>query len=110
MDTSLIDVDVQPIYVKILIKGKVFQFVLPEEVATDRSTAQRSQTTGHLVVTLPRVNYKTSKLCCKLKSEAKAAETRKTQLLEVETQDGMDFSKIVKTLEDNSEVPPLEYC
>uniref|UniRef100_A0A3B3S0V3 Leucine-rich repeat-containing protein 6 n=1 Tax=Paramormyrops kingsleyae TaxID=1676925 RepID=A0A3B3S0V3_9TELE len=55
MDTSLLDVDVQPTYIRVTVKGKVFQLVLPAEVLPDSSTAQRSQTTGHLVVTMPTV-------------------------------------------------------
>ncbi|KAM8727144.1 dynein axonemal assembly factor 11 isoform 2-T2 [Acanthopagrus schlegelii] len=51
MDTSLIDVDVQPTYARVNVKGKM---VLPAEVKPDSSTAQRSQTTGHLVLTMPR--------------------------------------------------------
>ncbi|XP_016385320.1 protein tilB homolog [Sinocyclocheilus rhinocerous] len=53
MDTSLLDVDVQPTYVRVTVKGKVFQLVLPAEVTPDSSTAQRSQTTGHLLLILP---------------------------------------------------------
>ncbi|XP_048867633.1 dynein axonemal assembly factor 11 isoform X2 [Brienomyrus brachyistius] len=53
MDTSLLDVDVQPTYIRVTVKGKVFQLVLPAEVLPDSSTALRSQTTGHLVVTMP---------------------------------------------------------
>ncbi|GAA6229466.1 protein tilB homolog [Lates japonicus] len=54
MDTSLIDMDVQPTYIRVSVKGKIFQMVLPAEVKPDSSTAQRSQTTGHLVLTMPR--------------------------------------------------------
>ncbi|KAM4727724.1 dynein axonemal assembly factor 11 [Anableps anableps] len=54
MDTSLMDVDVQPTYTRVSVKGKIFQVVLPAEVKPDSSTAQRSQTTGHLVLTMPR--------------------------------------------------------
>nr|XP_039253910.1 protein tilB homolog [Styela clava] len=56
LDTSLIDVDVQPKYVKVTLKSDVLQLVLQDEVLTDKSTAQRSQTTGHLVVTMPKLN------------------------------------------------------
>uniref|UniRef100_A0A3B4B009 Leucine-rich repeat-containing protein 6 n=1 Tax=Periophthalmus magnuspinnatus TaxID=409849 RepID=A0A3B4B009_9GOBI len=52
LDTSLIDVDIQPNYARVLVKGKM---VLPTEVKPDASTAQRSQSTGHLVLTMPRV-------------------------------------------------------
>ncbi|XP_069931606.1 dynein axonemal assembly factor 11 isoform X5 [Oryctolagus cuniculus] len=55
MDTSLIDVDVQPTYVRVMVKGKPFQLVLPAEVRPDSSSAKRSQTTGHLVVCMPKV-------------------------------------------------------
>ncbi|XP_047223436.1 dynein axonemal assembly factor 11 isoform X3 [Girardinichthys multiradiatus] len=54
MDTSLMDVDVQPTYARVSVKGKIFQVVLPAEVKPDSSTAQRSQTTGHLVLRMPR--------------------------------------------------------
>ncbi|XP_060940962.1 dynein axonemal assembly factor 11 [Limanda limanda] len=54
MDTSLVDVDVQTTYVRVSVKGKIFQVVLPAEVKPDSSTAQRSQTSGHLVLTMPR--------------------------------------------------------
>ncbi|XP_034470172.1 protein tilB homolog [Hippoglossus hippoglossus] len=54
MDTSLVDVDVQPTYVRVSVRGKIFQMVLPAEVRPDSSTAQRSQTSGHLVLTMPR--------------------------------------------------------
>uniref|UniRef100_A0A4W2CED3 Leucine-rich repeat-containing protein 6 n=1 Tax=Bos indicus x Bos taurus TaxID=30522 RepID=A0A4W2CED3_BOBOX len=55
MDTSLIDVDVQPTYVRVMVKGKPFQLILPAEVKPDSSFAKRSQTTGHLVVCMPKV-------------------------------------------------------
>ncbi|NWH81376.1 TILB protein, partial [Piaya cayana] len=54
LDTSLLDIDIQPTYIRILVKGKPFQLVLPEEVKPDCSSAKRSQTTGHLVVSMPK--------------------------------------------------------
>nr|XP_021154536.1 protein tilB homolog [Columba livia] len=54
LDSSLLDVDVQPTYIRVLVKGKPFQLVLPEEVKPDSSSAKRSQTTGHLVVSMPK--------------------------------------------------------
>uniref|UniRef100_A0A8C2Y994 Leucine-rich repeat-containing protein 6 n=1 Tax=Coturnix japonica TaxID=93934 RepID=A0A8C2Y994_COTJA len=55
LDTSLLDIDVQPTHIRVVVKGKVFQLVLPEEVRPDSSSAKRSQTTGHLVVSMPKV-------------------------------------------------------
>jgi protein TilB len=55
MDSSLIDADVQPTYARVVVKGKIFQIVLPEEIKPDSSTAQRSKTTGHLLITMPKL-------------------------------------------------------
>ncbi|XP_011666756.2 protein tilB homolog [Strongylocentrotus purpuratus] len=55
LDTSLIDVDVQPTHVKVVLKGKVLQLTLTEEVMPDASEAKRSLTTGHLLVKMPKV-------------------------------------------------------
>ena len=55
----------QPSYIRVVIKGKVFQLVLNDDVSPDSSTAQRSQTTGHLVVTMPKLS---AKLCNQLKT------------------------------------------
>eukprot|EP00038_Savillea_parva_P025298 m.47083 g.47083 ORF g.47083 m.47083 type:complete len:472 (-) comp6842_c0_seq2:183-1598(-) len=54
LDTSQIDLDVQPTYIRAIIKEKVFQLALPEEVSPDRSKAERSKITGHLMVTMPK--------------------------------------------------------
>ncbi|KAG5895523.1 hypothetical protein JTB14_010668 [Gonioctena quinquepunctata] len=117
MDSNLIQVDLQPIYVKITIKGKIFQIVFPEEIFTDKSIAQRSQTTGHLVLKLPKVNYKPPLFPEYVSSEkVKNKDERKTEYLEITGKDDMDFSKIiennnkVKDLYNNSEIPQLEYC
>lgn len=56
LSSSLIDVDVHPTYVSVVIKGKVLRLVLPAEVKSEESTAQRSATTGKLVITMPKVD------------------------------------------------------
>jgi protein TilB len=55
-DTSLIKADVQPTFVRLLIKGRLLQLTFPEEVSPDLSTAERSKASGKLVVTMPRVD------------------------------------------------------
>jgi hypothetical protein len=55
IDVSLVDVDVQPKLVRMLCKGRLLQLELFEEVNPDKSNAQRSKTTGHLVITMPKV-------------------------------------------------------
>lgn len=47
--------DVQTNYTRVTVKGKIFQIAYNEEVKPDESTVQRSQTTGHLVVTLRKL-------------------------------------------------------
>lgn len=48
MDTSCINCDLQPNYVRLDIKGRITQLELPEEVIVEKSKVQRSQTTGWL--------------------------------------------------------------
>jgi protein TilB len=55
MDSSLINIDIQPNYVRVTLKGKSLQLALTEEVQPDSSTAQRSQVTGHLLIKMPKV-------------------------------------------------------
>lgn len=57
LDTSSLQADVQPNYVRVKVKEKYFQLVLPEEIHPDLSTSSRSQTTGHLLITMPKVTY-----------------------------------------------------
>jgi protein TilB len=56
LDTSLIDVDVNPTYVSVVIKGKVFRILWPEEVKAMEGKCQRSQTSGELMVVVPKVH------------------------------------------------------
>lgn len=58
MDTSLIDVDVQPTYVRATIKGNIFQMALNEEIKTSEATCLRSVTTGNLLVKMPKLKPK----------------------------------------------------
>lgn len=54
MDTSLVKADVQPLFVRLLIKGRLLQLLLPCEVRPDSSKAERSAATGHLLLTMPK--------------------------------------------------------
>jgi len=56
LDTSLVDCDIHPDFVRVTIKGKVLQLVLPCEVRTDTASAQRSTTTGSLLLRCPRLH------------------------------------------------------
>ncbi|GFR47789.1 hypothetical protein Agub_g9558 [Astrephomene gubernaculifera] len=54
LDTSLIATDLQPTLVRLLVKGKLLQLLLPCEVRPDAATAQRNMSNGHLLLTLPK--------------------------------------------------------
>jgi protein TilB len=53
---SPLQVDVQPTFVRLLIKGRLLQLVVPEEVRPDAATAQRSKLTGDLLLTMPKLD------------------------------------------------------
>ncbi|CAG5120674.1 unnamed protein product [Candidula unifasciata] len=102
MDTSLVDCDVQPHFVKVTLKGKVLQLCLPEEVNVGNSTAKRSQITGHLLVTMPKVKQSiVSAKTAPLKSAKESSKEKKKQnesnYLEVdaEARKGVDVTRII---------------
>jgi len=57
LDTSLIDVDIHPTYVKAVTKGKTILLTFPDEVISEQCKAQRSKVTGSLVLTLPKTHH-----------------------------------------------------
>jgi len=62
LDTSLIDADIHPGFVRVEIKKKVLQLLLPCDCRTDTAAVQRSQTTGALMLRCPKVNPTMRKL------------------------------------------------
>ncbi|XP_029559797.1 dynein axonemal assembly factor 11 isoform X2 [Salmo trutta] len=125
MDTSLMDVDVQPTYARVTVKGKIFQLVLPAEVRPDSSTAKRSQITGHLVLTMPRAQGEikmTTPRPPKVSQSSHTPEEKTRKRLEVNPSkhSGIDLANIVPrenrageqtsfydNFVDNPDVPPL---
>jgi len=57
LDTSLIKVDLNPLYVRLDIKGKITQIKFSEEIVVEKSKSQRSTTTGALQITCPKLNF-----------------------------------------------------
>jgi protein TilB len=55
LDSSLISAEVHPTFVSVVIKGRTFRLSLPEEVRSGESVCKRSQTTGELLVVMPKV-------------------------------------------------------
>ncbi|KAK9809811.1 hypothetical protein WJX73_009043 [Symbiochloris irregularis] len=52
-DASQVKADVQPLLVRLLIKGRLLQLELPREVSPDSAAAVRSAASSRLVVTMP---------------------------------------------------------
>ncbi|KAK8833669.1 Protein tilB [Tritrichomonas musculus] len=67
LDTSLIDIDVNPTWIRVEAKGKVLQLVLPAEVKSDNVEALRSQASGHLVIKMELENPNASPVVIKKK-------------------------------------------
>jgi len=55
IDTSLVDVDVQPTYASIVVKNKTTRLLFPYEVQPDDGFAQRSQVSGTLKLVMPKI-------------------------------------------------------
>lgn len=120
LDTSQIDVDLNPTYVRICVKGKVLQLTFPCEIVVHDSEAKRSQTTGSLQLVMPKLKnslipyfyFKDEKeqLVKKgKKQEIVATEVKKTQ--EIGLNDVVEQPKrkvLDEPWEDDDEVPPLE--
>ncbi|KAJ7351738.1 Protein tilB [Desmophyllum pertusum] len=100
-------------------KGKVFQLALNEEVNPDSSSAKRSQTTGHLIIEMPKMKQVVMPLKKKLPTKSNTSDKKQThegqdtlssssdpekhnrihhERLEIEpsAKSEMDFSQIVK--------------
>ena len=56
MDTSLVNVDLHPAYIRLEIKGEVTQLKFEEDILVDKSKLQRSTTTGSLLLTMPKAS------------------------------------------------------
>ncbi|CAF3359398.1 unnamed protein product [Rotaria socialis] len=96
MDTSLVDVDVQPLYVRVTIKGKILQLVLPEEVNTIQSVAERSKISGHLVIKIPKLKQSNIKMETKARIENNKPSTQSTYLeLGKDPSATVDYTQIV---------------
>mmetsp|Transcript_22360 Transcript_22360/g.72552 ORF Transcript_22360/g.72552 Transcript_22360/m.72552 type:complete len:442 (+) Transcript_22360:571-1896(+) len=79
LDTSLIDVDVTPRVVRMLIKGKLLQLRLDEEneVHADQVKAQRSKATGAMQLIMPKVKCTDATTLEARRAQTKEAEARK---------------------------------
>lgn len=138
LDTSYVNVDVNPTYVRVTIKEKILQLTLPCEVSVERSNVQRNTITGNLVINMARLNpcktiVKKDESVKKKESErerkiftVRAPVISRRAFLEIgPSSDIHDFLRVTKNsakraqtnekdlaknenFEDNPDVPPLE--
>ena len=87
----------------------MFQLRFLEEVHSDKGKAERSRTTGHLVVTLPKVKaiIQGSRQKRFYNEEKNDVKISPTSYLEVTGEKSMDFSKIVSH-DELDDLPSLE--
>ena len=57
LDTSLLQVDIHPLWFQILIQKKSFLLHLSEEILVEKSKIQRITSTGHLHIKMPMLKY-----------------------------------------------------
>ncbi|XP_019549584.2 protein tilB [Aedes albopictus] len=112
LDTSYIEVDAQPNYIRATIKGRIFQLALKDEIKTDTSTCKRSTTTGHMLIVMPKLNphnidfnlARKSACLDKLSNAPKGKSQHKLKGI-------VDYKNIVKhgnnAEVDEDEIPPL---
>lgn len=103
LDTSLIDVDCQPNYVRVTVKGRIFQMALVDEIRVDEATSKRSQTTGRLLIIMPKLSA--SNL---ITSSTTRSKKNDVQSATMAVGDGLKSSVDVKNIVvDEADVPPL---
>ena len=84
MNTDSLNCDLQPQYVRVDVKGKVTQIRFDEEILVERSTIQRSTTTGWLCITMPKVNIDQIQVDQKRMEAHKAEWSKKAKLRALE--------------------------
>lgn len=87
----------QPNYVRVSIKGKIFQMALKDEVRIDESSSKRSQVTGKLLIIMPKLNATNT-------TGLVANQSAKKSIKKEEPKGTVSIRNIVI---DESEIPPL---
>lgn len=122
LDTSQIDVDLNPTYARVEIKGKILQLTFPCEISVSDSVAKRSQTNGSLQLVMPKLkNSLVPYFYYKEEIEEQKKPKEKVETKEVVERRINEIERKVEALkankggnslqedwEDDDEVPPLE--
>jgi hypothetical protein len=113
LDTSQIDIDLNPTFVRLTIKGKVLQLSFPCEIIVSKSQAKRSQTTGSLQLVMQKLTPSLLPyFFLKEELEAQANPAKPQPKPEISPSNPVKKPKntapLTETFEDDPEVPPLE--
>ncbi|GAB0095314.1 Protein tilB [Sergentomyia squamirostris] len=107
LDTAHLSVDVQPNYVRVSVKKKIFQLALDEEVKCEESSSQRSDITGHLMIKMPKLHGKIAKPqsgCLKETSQESAQATKDSM---ANSKSCVDYKNIIVQEMADDDVPDL---
>jgi len=116
LDTSLIDVNINPNWVSVRIKGKLTQMKLQDEIIVEKSSIQRSQITGFMTIKMQKLtpNY-LLKRTLQTEEEKKKKETDRKKKEEKEKLEGKENLEVnvnnkMKVHDETTfdEVPDLE--
>lgn len=91
MDTSSLNVEVEPTYIRCVVKDKVTQIHWPEEMLIEKAVIQRSQTTGALCITATKANV--DLIMTKQKRDAEWREERRKRDLETKLHNELEAAK-----------------
>lgn len=98
---------------RVIIKQKHFQLALNAEVRITDATTQRSMVTGHLLIKMPKLNYREELKFAKDKNSKASTDLKKKKEKANETTDmggsikvAVDYRNIVYNI-DESDIPPL---
>jgi protein TilB len=80
MDTSKIELDLNPQYVRVVANGKVSQWKFEHEILVEKAKIQRSSTTGHLLIKAPIVGYEHKQAKYKEELKSKVTNTNSTTI------------------------------
>ena len=110
LDTSLLEVNLNPSWVSVRIKGKLTQMKFMEEIIVDKSVIERSQITGDLLIKMLKL---TPNYLLKKAEEAKKLKEKSQKSLEKSRKIHEKSQKTEKMLKKHDEltfdeVPDLE--
>ncbi|XP_067636640.1 protein tilB [Eurosta solidaginis] len=108
LDTSQLKVDVESNYVRVSVKGKIFQMALMDEINLTEASVQRSQITGYLVIKMPKLHVN-QLLIVRSKNQGHNANHAyvKEQKRKCNLKGTVDIKNICITNEASDDVPEL---